>query len=86
MVVLPEEAVLKISNPLAGDVMGDAEFAAIKAILGGKKPLSVAAISSLAEAFGFVVPIPVCAKLKELKNNHTKYIFFILSNINFHSC
>jgi hypothetical protein len=31
--------------------------------LGINKPLSVAAISNLAEALGVVVPIPVCAKI-----------------------
>jgi hypothetical protein len=38
-------------------------------ILGINNPLSVAAISNLAEALGEVVPIPVCANSGIIKNN-----------------
>jgi hypothetical protein len=54
-------AVLYTIKPVAGEVTGLAALVAVKAIRGGKNPLSVAYTSSFAEALGEVVPIPVCA-------------------------
>jgi hypothetical protein len=48
-----------MTNPVAGFVIGLAELVADKLTLGGKNPLFVAATSSLADASGVVVPIPV---------------------------
>jgi hypothetical protein len=53
-----------INKPVAAEevpTMGAKALFAVNATLGGKKPLSVAAISSFAEALGVAVPIPVCA-------------------------
>ena len=60
--MLPAVEVLKISNPVAGLDTGFAELSAVNVIRGGKNPLSVAAISSFADACGVDVPIPVWAK------------------------
>ena len=59
---MPAEAVLKISNPVAGLVTGLAEFNTVKAMRGGRNPLLVEETSSFAEASGVVVPMPVWAK------------------------
>jgi hypothetical protein len=56
---VPVVAVLYTNNPVAGDVIGPLALVAVNATLGGKKPLSVALISNLADALGEVVPIPV---------------------------
>jgi hypothetical protein len=67
--LVPAETVLKISNPVAGLVTGLAEFNAVKAMRGGKKPLFVDETSSFAEASGVVVPMPVWA-INCIENNH----------------
>jgi len=58
-------------------------------ILGNKKPLEVLFISKAAEACGFEVPIPTCARILKLKAIRTMprndflevffFIFFLIS-------
>jgi hypothetical protein len=76
---------LNTNKPVAGEVTGLAAFVAVKAILGGKNPLSVANTSNFAEAFGVVVPIPVWAfPLRKNKNNistSTPFLIFTMLSI-----
>jgi hypothetical protein len=61
---VPAVAVLYTNNPEAGEVTGVVELVAVKATLGGKKPLVVLVTSSCAEEFGVLVPIPTCENEK----------------------
>jgi hypothetical protein len=76
--LVPAVAVLYTINPVAGLVIGLAALVAVKATLGGKKPLLVALTSNLAEASGVVVPIPVWANAPRLViKNAIKTTLFI---------
>ena len=70
-------AVLNTIKPLAGLETGLATFSAVKATRGGKNPLSDAETSSLAEAWGVVVPMPVWAYTCT-ENKKKNSAFFIL--------
>jgi hypothetical protein len=74
-------AVLNTSKPLAGLVTGLATFIAVKAMRGGKKPLSEAETSSLAEAWGVAVPMPVWAN-KPVDKNKKRINLFIINSLN----
>jgi hypothetical protein len=77
--------VLNTIKPLAGLETGLATFAAVKATRGGKYPLSEAETSSLAEACGVVVPMPVWAYILDEINHMNKislFIFFLIAKIN----
>jgi hypothetical protein len=65
-------------NPVTGEkVLVD-----VRATLGGRKPFSDELTSNLAEAFGDVVPIPVCAfTLKANATKNKKYIATFFMNL-----
>ncbi len=58
----PAVAVLYTNSPVAGDATVAASSVPVSATRGGKNPLFDAAISSFAEAWGLVVPMPTWAE------------------------
>jgi hypothetical protein len=75
---MPAVAVLYTSKPVAGEGIGPTALLAVKATRGGRNPLSVAVTSSLADAFGVFVPMPVWAFTPiTIKTPKNKKILFI---------
>jgi hypothetical protein len=80
---IPAVAVLYTSKPVACEGIGNTALLAVKATRGGRNPLSVAVTSSLADAFGVVVPMPVWALAKNGNNKKKPILKPIFIKFNF---